>query len=142
MLLKGEDKMKFNVSMTCGFDSSTDELIGGGVEINDDKYTKDIYRELDKLICEYYSIKYGQKFYKNNTKREKLETQRKLLEDKKKLIGIANNIIYGYSDLFLKYYNWCKPLCRYYLEQCKKNVEIGPNLIKVKKIERAIYEDF
>lgn len=75
--------MKFNVSMTCGFDSSTDELIGGGVEINDDKYTKDVYLELDKLICEYYNIKYSQKFYKNNTKKEKLETQRKLLENKK-----------------------------------------------------------
>lgn len=47
--------MKFNVSMTCGFDSSTDELIGGGVEINDDKYAKDVYIELDKLICEYYT---------------------------------------------------------------------------------------
>lgn len=124
------------------FDSSTDELIGGGVEINDDKYAKDVYIELDKLVCEYYSVKYGQKLYKNNTKKEKLETQRKLLEDKKKLIGIANNIVYGYSDLFLKYYNWSKHLCRYYILQCKKNVEVGPNLIKVKKIERTIYEDF
>ena len=134
--------MKFNVSMTCGFDSSNGELIGSGVEINDDKYIKDVYVELDKMICEYYSIKYGQKSYKNKTKKERLETQRKLLEDKKKLICIANNIVYGYSDLFLKYYNWSKPLCRYYLEQCKKDVETGPNLIKVKKIERTIYEDF
>ena len=78
---------------------------------------------------------------KNNPKKEKA-WDRKLLEDKKKLIGIANNIVYGYSDLFLKYYNWSKPLCRYYLEQCKKNVEIGPNLIKVKKINRTRYEDF
>lgn len=101
-----------------------------------------IYIELDKLICEYYSIKYRQKFYKNNTKKEKLETQKKLLEDKKKIIGIANNIVYGYSDLFLKYYNWSKPLCRYYIEQSKKSVEIGPDLIKVKKISRTIYEDF
>lgn len=131
--------MKFNVSMTCGVDFSNGELIGWGEEINDDKYTEDVYIELDKMICEYYIIKYEQKSYKNNTKKEKLETQRKLLEDKKKLIGIANNIVYGYSDLFLKYYNWSKPLCRYYLEQCKKNVEIGPNLIKVKKIERTIY---
>lgn len=134
--------MKFNVSMICGFDSSTDELIYSGVEINDDKYNKDVYVKLDKLIWEYYSIKYGQKSYKNNTKKEKLETQRKLLEDKKKLIGIANNIIYGYSDLFLKYYNWSNQLCRYYMEQSKRNVEVGPNLIKVKKIERTIYEDF
>lgn len=134
--------MRFNVSMTCGFDSSTDELIGGGVEINDDKYAKDVYIELDKLVCEYYSVKYGQKLYKNNTKKEKLETQRKLLEDKKKLIGIANNIVYGYSDLFLKYYNWSNPLCRYYIEQCRKSVEVGPNLIKVKRINRTIYENF
>ena len=131
--------MKFNVSMTCGFDSSTDELIGGGVEINDDKYNKDVYVELDKLVCEYYSVKYGQKLYKNNTKKEKIETQKKLLEDKKKLISIA---VYGYSDLFLKYYNWSKPLCRYYMEQSKKNIEIGPDLIKIKKINRTIYEDF
>ena len=60
--------MKFNVSMTCGFDSSTDELIGGEVEINDDKYNKDVYVELDKFVCDYYSVKYGQKLYKNNTK--------------------------------------------------------------------------
>lgn len=134
--------VKFNVSMTSGFDSSTYELIGGGVEISDGRYTKDVYIKLDNLICEYYSVKYGQKFYKNNTEKEKLETQRKLLEDKKKLIGITNNIVYGYSDLFLKYYSWCKPLCRYYIEQCKKNVEVGPNLIKVKKIERTIFDDF
>lgn len=134
--------MKFNVSMTCGYDFSTNELCGWGVEINDNKYTKEEYIALDKLIQEYYFIKMGQKNYKNNTKKEKLETQKKLLEDKKKMISIANNIVYGYSDLFLKYYNWSKPLCRYYIEQCKKNVETGPNLIKVKKIERTIYEDF
>ena len=134
--------MKFNVSMTCGYDSSTDELCGWGVEINDNKYTKEEYISLDKLIQEYYFIKMGQKTYKNNTKKERLETQKKLLEDKKKLTGITNNIVYGYSELFLKYYNWSKPLCRYYIEQCKKNVEVGPNLIKVKKIERTIYEDF
>ena len=134
--------MKFNVSMTCGYDSSTDELCGWGVEITDNKYTKEEYISLDKLIQEYYFIKAEQKFYKNNTKKERLETQKRLLEDKKKLTGIANNIVYGYSELFLKYYNWSKPLCRYYIEQCKKNVEVGPNLIKVKKIERTIYEDF
>ena len=120
----------------------TMNYVVGGVEITDNKYTKEEYIILDNLIREYYSIKIGQKLYKNNTKKEKLETQRKQLEDKKKLMGIANNIVYGYSDLFLKYYNWSKPLCRYYIEQCKKNVEIGPNLIKVKKIERTIYEDF
>lgn len=81
--MKDEDKMKFNVSMTCGFDSSTYELIDGGVEINDDKYNKDVYVELDRLVCEYYSVKYGQKSYKNNTIKEKLKTQRKLLENKK-----------------------------------------------------------
>ena len=134
--------MTFNVAMTCGYDSSTNELCGWGVEINDNKYTKEEYIALDKLIQEYYFIKMGQKNYKNNTKKEKLETQKKLLEDKKKIIGIANNIVYGYSDLFLKYYNWSKPLCRYYIEQCKKNVEVGPDLIKVKRIERTIYEDF
>ena len=134
--------MKFIVSMTCGYDSSTNELCGWGVEINDNKYTKEEYIALDKLIQEYYFIKMGQKNYKNNTKKEKLEAQKKLLEDKKKLINIANNIVYGYSDLFLKYYNWSKPLCRYYMEQCKKNIEVGPNLIKVKKINRTIYEDF
>ncbi len=134
--------MKFNVAMTCGYDSSTDELCGWGVEITDNKYTKEEYIILDNLIREYYFIKIGQKSYKSNTKNEKIETQKKLLEDKKKLISVANNIVYGYSDLFLKYYNWSKPLCRYYIEQCKKNVEIGPNLIKVKKIERTIYEDF
>ena len=133
--------MKFIVSMTCGYDSSTNELCGWGVEINDNKYTKEEYIALDKLIQEYYFIKMGQKNYKNNTKKEKLEAQKKLLEDKKKLINIANNIVYGYSDLFLKYYNWSKPLCRYYMEQCKKNIEAGPNLIKVKKINRTIYED-
>ena len=134
--------MTFNVSMTCGFDFYTYELIGTGVEITDSIYTKEVYVELDKLICEYYYIKCRQKFYKNGTKKERLETQKKLLEDKKKLICIANNIVYGYSELFLKYYNWSKPLCRYYIEQCKKNVEFGPDLIKVKKIERTIYEDF
>lgn len=96
MLLKGEDKMKFNVAMTCGYDSSTNELCGWGVEINDNKYTKEEYIALDKLIQEYYFIKMGQRNYKNNTKKEKLETQKKLLEDKKKLINIANNIVYGY----------------------------------------------
>ena len=134
--------MKFNVSMTCEYDSSTNELCGWGVEINDNKYTKEEYMTLDKLIQEYYFIKMEQKNYKNNTKKEKLETQKKLLEDKKKLINIANNIVYGYSDLFLKYYNWSNPLCRYYIEQCKKNIEVGPNLIKAKKINRTIYENF
>ncbi len=134
--------MGFNVSMTCGFDSSNNELCGWGVEITDNKYTKEEYMTLDNLIREYYFIKIAQKSYRNDTKEEKLETQKKLLEDKKKLIGIANNIVYGYSDLFLKYYNWSKPLCRYYMEQCKKNIEIGPDLVKVKKIERTIYEDF
>lgn len=134
--------MEFNVSMLCGYDSSTNELCGWSVAIIDDKYTKEEYKALDNLIQEYYFIKFKQKLYKMNTKKEKLETEKKLLEDKQKLISIANNIVYGYSDLFLKYYNWSKPLCRYYMNQCKKNVEIGPNLIKVNKIERTIYEDF
>lgn len=133
--------MKFNVSMTCGYDSHANELCGWGVEIFDNKYTKEEYMALDKLIQEYYFIKVGQKFYKMDTKKQKIETQKKLLEDKKRLTCIANNIVYGYSDLFLQYYNWSKPLCRHYIEQCKKNVEIGPSLIKVKKIDRTIYED-
>jgi len=133
--------MKFNVAMTCGYDSSSDEFSCWGVEINDDKYSKDVYVELDRLICEYYFIKYEQKFYKNKTKKERLETQKRLVEDKKRLTSIANHIVYGYSDLFLEYYNWCRPLCRHYIDQCKKNVEVGPSLIKVKKIERTIYED-
>lgn len=53
--------MKFNVLMTCGYDSSTNELCGWGVEINDNKYTKEEYIALDKLIQEYYFIKMGQK---------------------------------------------------------------------------------
>lgn len=97
---------------------------------------------LDDLIQNYYFIKINQKFYKQTTKKEKLETQKRLLEDKKKLLSLANQIIYGYSDLFLKYYNWCKPLCRYYLEQCKKDVMIGPTLEKMNKIKRTIYQDF
>ena len=135
-------EMPFNVAMTCGYDTLTNELCGWGVEITDDKYTKDVYITLDKLIQEYYFIKMGQKLYKSNTKKEKLETQKKLLNDKKKLTAIANNISYGYADLFLKYYNWSKPLCRHYMEQCKKDVKFGPNLVKVKKINKTIYEDF
>ena len=133
---------KFNVAMTCGYDSNSNELCGWGVEITDNKYGKEEYIALDKLIQQYYFIKIGQKFYTNNTKEEKWETKKRLLEDKERLTSIANNIVYGYSDLFLKYYNWSKPLCRYYIEQCKKNVEVGPNLIKVKKIDRTIHEDF
>ncbi len=134
--------MGFRVSMTCGYDSSSNELCSWGVEITNNQYTKEEYIALDKLIQEYYFIKMGQKTYRNNTKQEKLETQKRLQIDKKKLSPIANNIIYGYSDLFLKYYNWCKPLCRYYMEQCKKDVEVGPSLVKIKKITRTIYEDF
>ena len=134
--------MAFNVAMTCGYDSHSNELCCWSEKITDNKYSEDVYIMLDKLIQEYYFIKMGQKYYKNNTKKEKIETQKKLLEDKKKLTHIANNIIYGYSDLFLQYYNWSKPLCRHYIDQCKKNVEVGPNLIKVKKINRTIYQDF
>ena len=134
--------MAFNVAMTCGYDSHSNELCCWGKKITDDKYPEDIYIMLDKLIQEYYFIKMGQKYYRNNTKKEKIETQKKLLEDKKKLTYLANNIVYGYSDLFLQYYNWSKPLCKHYIDQCKKNVEIGPNLIKVKKINRTIYQDF
>lgn len=68
--------MKFNVAMTCVYDSSTDELCGWGVEITDNKYTKEEYIILDNLIREYYFIKIGQKSYKSNTKNEKIETQK------------------------------------------------------------------
>lgn len=75
--------MSFKVSMICGYDSFNDELCDLGLEITDNKYSKDVYIALDKLIKNYYFIKICQKLYKNNTKKEKIETQRKLLEDKK-----------------------------------------------------------
>lgn len=98
-------------------------------------YSKEVYQELYNLVDEYLTIKIMQKRYPMNTKKEKLETEKKLREDKKKLLGLANNIIYGYNDIFLYYYYWCKPLFRHCMNEAKKEVLIGPTLSKVKNIQ-------
>lgn len=86
------------------------------VAVITDKYTKEVYEALDKLIQEYCILK-----VKDN--HDEITE-----EEKKRLIEIMNNIAYGYTDLFFEYYGWCKKLGDYCMNEATKEVEVGPML--------------
>lgn len=113
---------KFRVNMTDGYNSKKKKFSSIQIDIISDKYTKEVYDDLDKLIQEYCILK-----VKNGTN--------ELTDDEKqRLSEVMNNISYGYQDLLLEYYSWCRNLCKYCDNESKKEVPIGPRLVKTDKI--------
>lgn len=109
-----EEKTLFKVILTRGYKDNAFKQ--EEVEINNDKYLKVVYEELDKLIQEYCILKIRDN---HNTITE---------NEKKRLIEIMNTISYGYTPLLFEYYSWCSLLCDYCLNESSKLVEIGPML--------------
>lgn len=120
----------FVISLIDECDLDTFEISYVNESIHNPIYPKEDYVRLNELVYQYYSIKGKQKDYSSETKKEKIECNKRLREDKKRLTSIANNIIYGYTDLFFNYYYWSKPLMKHYINEVKKDVVVGPTLIK------------
>lgn len=105
-------------------DSESNELIDNPI------YSEETYKKVHDLVQEYNIIKARQKAYPMKTRKEKQATKKKLRSDKKRLTAIANNIIYGYTDIFIEYYSRNKQLLRHYNNEIKKEVNIGPKLTR------------
>lgn len=121
------------------------DLKSGLMEVGLDRiyhplYEKSVYEDLYTLVYNYYCIKIDQQTYPNGTKKEKMETEKRLREDKKKLTALANQIVYGYTDLIEYYYYWSKALIRHYNDIAHKKVVVGPGIIE-KQLKFCIEEE-
>lgn len=107
---------KFKVNITDGYNSKKEEFSKVEMDIISDKYEKEVYETLDRLIQEYCILK---------VKDNKNEIT---VDEKKRLVEVMNTISYGYTDLLFEYYSWCRRLGDYCMNEATKEIEVGPML--------------
>lgn len=123
----------FIIDMVSEYDEYNNKISYLSKQIVNPIYSKSSYEELNSLVERYYTIKVESRNCSDEPRDKNILFNNKFRNDKKILNAIANNIVYGYTDLFLGHYYWSEELMRHYVEEASKKVEVGPVLVKKNK---------